>query len=294
MLDFPRDVSWVVFHAMIGLRPPQTACFCPACWDSATGVAVLEPAAYCESWRRDAEEWLWASSLFDCIPMEIDSSPTKPKIACNLSAACGAVAQLSDEIWLHLFLFVSNDCPSHSFSALSELSAVTKRSSSALRCRRAEHLRLLNIDLEVDKMIDIEMHNREQDRKELDAFEDAWSIDSDGHWRDRFYDRYYDEGSPRPFAALPSQPQDVLLQRRLELAVGLPIFPTLDVSSPVRHDRFGPLPPLFSRSPVPSAPASMEVPRLSAQPFGFQGQVGSPNSVASTISCSFDPTSTRS
>ena len=203
---------------MLGRSSSPATCFCPACWDSTTGVAVRQPASFCETWRCEAEEWLWASYAFDCDPMEVDSPSRENKNSCNSIAWFGAAAEVSEELWLYLFLFASNDCPAHSLSVLSELSAVSKRAASALRTRRAEHLRLLLVNLEVERQYDIVMRDREQDRMELQAFEDAWSIDSDGNWRDRFYDRYYDEGPPRPFIPLPSPSQGILLQHRLQLA----------------------------------------------------------------------------
>ena len=239
----PLDVVLVVLLAMLGRSSSPATCFCPACWDSTTGVAVRLPAPYCETWRREAEEWLWASCAFDCDPMEVDSPLRENKNSCNTIAWFGAAAEVSEEIWLYVFLIASDDCPGHSLSVLSELSAVTKRAASALRTRRAEHLRLLLVNLEVERQYDIVMRDREQDRMDLEAFEDAWSVDSDGNWRDRFYDRYYDEGPPRPFIPLPAPSQGVLLQRRLQLAEGLPTFPTLYEGSSGRV-----APPLLTNS----------------------------------------------
>ena len=260
-------------------------CFCPACWDSTTGVAVLEPASSCESWRRAAEEWLWASGVFDSVPMEVDSPQyiIKTSQFCNSVVTRCSALELSEELWLIVFLLVSNDCPDHSFSALIEVSAVAKRAASALRARRAEHLRLLLVNLDVERQYDIVM--KEQERRDLEAFEDAWSIDSDGHWHDRFDERYYDEGSPRPFVPIPAPSQGVLQQRRLQLADGLPVFPALTDGS------FGRVaPPLLSQPLTVPVLSPQRVPGSALQELTPQGRDGSPISVASTIPAVFDPT----
>ena len=190
---------------------------------------------------------------------------------------------LSEELWLSIFLLISDDCPLHSFTALYEVSAISKRAAAALRPRRAEHLRLALINLEVEKQYDEEMEEREQSRRDLEAFEDEWSIDSDGHWHSRFERKLREEFSPRPFVSLPVIPQAELQHRRLQLAVGLPTFPVLEDDPPVR-----PAPALLATPPA----RGYAISRFQASSPGFmsrtvQGMEGSPLSAASTIPADF-------
>ena len=165
-----------------------SACSCPACWDPASGEVISMPAYLCVAWRRAAEEWLWASSLED------GSYPNTHQ-GCHGSIRayrphdCHAAA-LSEELWLMIFLFISDDCPLHSYTALVEISAVLKRAAAALAPRRAEHLRLLTINLEADHQLDVEMAREHELAEEADAFFETWSTDSDGHWHDRFERRW--------------------------------------------------------------------------------------------------------
>ena len=195
-------------------------------------------------------------------------------------------SELSEELWLCIFLHMSDDCPTHSYTALIEVSAISKRTASALRARRSEHHRLLMVNLEVEMQYNIVMLDKEQDRRDLEAFEDAWSIDSDGHWHDRFDRNYYSEGSPRPFMPIPAPSQSALLHRRLLLADGMPVFPALNERSPG-----WPAPPLLQqRSSVPETPP-LRLDGSVPDARTFQGRDGSPLSVASTIPAILDPTS---
>ena len=124
-----------------------SSCSCPACWDPASGEVISLPAYWCDAWRRAAQEWLWASSLDDGIGPEAHRVYTSTRPFGPPS--CPAIPT-SEELWLMIFLFASDDCPLHSFTALVEISCVLKRAAAALSSRRAEHLRLLTINLEAD------------------------------------------------------------------------------------------------------------------------------------------------
>ena len=115
------------------------SCTCTACWHR-----------FC--WRDAAEEWYWASSIDDGFtPMDVDLvSPPASGGAAWLPPS----NSLSDELWLSLFMFTSNECPFHSFTAILEISAISRTAARALASRRAEHLRLLTINLEVEQEID--------------------------------------------------------------------------------------------------------------------------------------------
>ena len=171
-----------------------------------------------------------------------------------------------------IFLFTSDDCPLHSFTALSEISAISKRAAGALAPRRAEHLRLLKTNLEADHQLDVEMARERELDAEADAFWDNWSIDSDGHWHDRFEQRYAAE---RPQYYFEIYDNVDLRVRRLEIAMplGVPILPPSQlVLQPFHED----------------GPASMEISR--AHPISPQGRDASPMNVASTVPADFDPT----
>ena len=222
-------------------------CNCPACWDASTGEVFPLPAHQCSSWRRAAQEWLWASSLDD-MAIEPRSWSQGSYVLTPLAFQSRAM-ELSDEIWLMIFLFVSDDCPSHSLTALIEISGIMKRSASALLPRRAEHLRLLLLNLEADHQLDVEMEIEDELNEQADAFFETWSIDSDGHWhdrRDRVEDALTVQQRFRDVFSSTMQPRVVidmydpveLRTRRLELAwpsmtpvaPPIPVVPELSVT----------------------------------------------------------------
>ena len=117
--------------------------------------------------------------------MDIDGAI--PRIYCSGGAVWLPAANiLNAELWLSLFLYISADCPFHSFSALLDISCVSRTAAIALAGVRAEHLRLLLISLDVEMEMDID---HEMAQQAADDFFDSWSVDSDGHWHDRFDDR---------------------------------------------------------------------------------------------------------
>ena len=135
-----------------------SACSCPACWDPALGIEILNPASECEAWQHAAVEWLWASSIGDVCP----GTPLRPRprmVWCPPTAPrmYQPVNMLSEEIWLMIFFYTSEDFPLLSFSALLELSAVSRMPAKALSAVRAEYLRLLTVNLEVEKQIEMEI-----------------------------------------------------------------------------------------------------------------------------------------
>ena len=109
--------------------------------------------------------------------------------------------------------------------------------------------------------------------EEADAFFETWSIDSDGHWHDRFERRQAEQERPQYFFEIYDNID--LRVRRLELAMpqGLPVIP-------------GPrlvLQPMFEAGPSPPALSR-------GQQISPQGRDVSPMSVASTVPAVYDPT----
>ena len=147
----------------------------------------------------------------------------------------------------------------------------------------AEYLRLLTVNLEVEKQIEMEIDEDIRLREDADAFYETWSIDSDGNWHDRAA-RQIDEGHHRPFVEIPIYDNSELQLRRLRLALpsspmfSRPIFPT---SRPV------------ARSPTEAENTDILMDRSPATAVRFpvspQERDVSPMSVASTIPADFDP-----
>ena len=261
-----------------------SACSCPACWDPALGIEILNPASECEAWQHAAVEWLWASSIGDVCP----GTPLRPRprmVWCPPTAPrmYQPVNMLSEEIWLMIFFYTSEDFPLLSFSALLELSAVSRMPAKALSAVRAEYLRLLTVSLEVEKQIEMEIDEDIRFREDADAFYETWSIDSDGNWHDREA-RRIDEGHHRPFVEIPIYDNSELQLRRLRLALpSSPMFsrPVFPASRPV------------ARSPTEAENTDILMNRSPATAVRFpvspQERDVSPMSVASTIPADFDP-----
>ena len=141
--------------------------------------------------------------------------------------------------------------------------------------RRWEHHRLLMVNLEVDHQLDVEMW-ADQLSEEADAFGDTWSIDSDGHWHDRFDRRYASDQHPRFYFEI-YDPVDLRI-RRLQIA--------MPFSTPF-------VPP--QRSVVQLQPFNADEPTpmegvVRTRSISPQGRDASPMSVASTVPADFDPT----
>ena len=134
------------------------------------------------SWQCEAEYTYWAASLEDgCAPMDLDEGLPFINFSTEV-ARPRPVNEFSDEIWFLIFNFVSRLCPHHSFSALLSISRLSRTPAHAFAAERVEHLRLLKINLEVEREID---NDYEMLQDAADEFFDTWSIDSDGNWHDR-------------------------------------------------------------------------------------------------------------
>ena len=213
-----------------------------------------------------------------------DAFAVPPKVEyCPTSRLYTALFRVdfSEELWLTIFFFVSEDCPAHTFMDLSEISAVSKRAAAALAARRSEHLRLALVDLQVEREYDIIMQDRDDD---IMAFHEAWFVDSDGHWHDRFDRHYYDSPPRRP--RRPSCHETSILQaRRLELAAVSPVFPAIAESD---------LPPIVPRRSAGFGWLPMEVDANNSNhgppTESPNGRDASPMSVASTVPADYDPT----
>ena len=179
---------------------------------------------------------------------------------------------LSDELWLSLFMFTSNDCPFHSFSAILEISAISRTAARALASRRAEHLRLLNVNLEVELEIDTDHVMAQQ---AADDFFETWSIDSDCHWHDRYDDRRWTYQVPSTHVLeFPILDMMDLRVRRLELAIPNDWLQAPSLSSVQVNG----VPMIDASSPRPARNAT------------FESGGSSPMSVASTVPADYDPT----
>ena len=199
-----------------------------------------------------------------------DSWPTR-----NVRAPYAAAANLlSDELWLHLFMMVSSDCPFDSFTALSEISAVSRTAAHALAPWRFEHMRLLRVNLEVEEEEDLAHAEALQDAED---FWDLWSVDSDGHWHDRYDDRRWTY-QVIPELAVEFTTTELVEFRIRRLAMSFPtVFPFFTGA----QDRANGIPDVV----MDDGPAQ----RPGRNPT-FEAGVGSPMSGASTITADFDPT----
>ena len=150
----------------------------------------------------------------------------------------------------------------------------SSRAAAALSARRAEHFRLLVINLEADHQLDVEMAKEDELSADADAFFETWSIDSDGNWHDRFEERLRTEREdPQYFFEIYDSIE--LRTRRLEIAMpqGLPVLPASRLA----------LQPVVGSALTPS---NLRI----GQQVSPQGRDASPMSVASTVPADYDPT----
>ena len=254
------------------------------------------------SWQCEAEYAYWAACLEDgCAPMDLDEGFPFINFSDEVVRP-SAVNGFSDEIWSLIFNFISDFCPHHSFSSLSDISCLSRIPAHALSSEQVEHARLLQINLEVEREID---NNYEMLQDAADEFFDTWSIDSGGNWHDRrddTRDMYHAMPSMTFNIPIHDGPDNRVRQIRIGIPSGWLANPILsDVvveGQPLLDDGGSSVLATLMRNtvfpmPVPSPEATVnETPhspsRHPARIPSFEAPA-SPMSVASTVAADYDP-----